>query len=87
MTCHGMTHLTRGLAYCPQGEIVGDTRYVLPLNLALKTDSIKIDLKTLESIKLNAVLNTNKLNLVQLPSLKIFNKLGALKINLKKCEG
>jgi len=86
MSGHAIALATRGIIY--KGTGGGDiiVRYVLPFNLQLNTDIIKINLKHLDTIKLNAILSTKKLNLIKLPNLKLNQKLPTLKLNLKKCE-
>ena len=64
----------------------GTMSYVMPFNLQLNSDVIKLNLKHLETIKLNAILDQKKLSL-KLVNLKLSQKFtNDLKINLKKCE-
>ena len=76
---------TRGVICRGRGEITRIVRHVLPFNLQLKTDVIKLNLKHLEVIKLNTILSQKKLNLIKLPNLKLNKKItSTLKLNLKK---
>lgn len=66
--------------------LIGTARYVMPFNLQLNPGAIKLNLKYLETIKLNAFLDQKKLSL-KLDNLKLSQKFtNNLKINLKKCE-
>ncbi len=66
--------------------IPGNPRYIMPFNLQLKSDAIKLNLKYLETIKLNIFLDQKKSSL-KLDNLKLSQKFtNNLKINLKKCE-
>jgi len=85
--CQGIPLVTRGMIYCPQVSPEDCVRrYVLPFNLKLNTDDIKLNLKSLENINLSSTLAQTKLNLIKLPSLKVNKTLSSIKLNLKKCE-
>ena len=78
---------TKGIICKGIGEIIRITRCVIPLNLKLKTDQFKLNLKKLDPIKLNLSVPITKINLVntstQKLSLRVIDK---FKLNLKKCE-
>lgn len=76
------------LSLATDGIIIptGSTRYAMPFNLQLKSDAIKLNLKYLETIKLNTFLDQKKLSM-EIDNLKLSQKFtNNLKINLKKCE-
>lgn len=85
--CQGIPLATKGMIYCPLTISSGVTRCVLPFNLQLNSDVIKLNLKASEPIKLNAFFDQKKLSLIPLSNLKLSQKItNNLKINLKKCE-
>lgn len=87
MTCQGIPLVTKGMIFCPQSSVISEeTRYILPFNLQLNRAKIKLNLKSLETKKLNIKNEMKKLNLIHLPNLKISSKLSVFKLSLKKCE-
>ncbi len=79
--------MTRGII-CKNIKIITKIiRCILPLNLKLKTDTFKLNLRKIDPIKLNLSIPSTKINLVnqsnQKLSLRIIDK---FKLNLKKCE-
>lgn len=88
MTCQGIPLATRGMIFIPKVTVTdGVGRYVLPFNLQLTSDVIKLNLKYLETIKLNTFIDQKKLSLLKLENLKLNQKITTdLKLNLKKCE-
>jgi len=84
--CQGIPLATKGIIYCPEIVSSGCTRYVMPINLNLTKDVIKLNLTLLDTIKFYAKLDVNKLKLA-IPTLKLNQKItNNLKLNLKKCE-
>lgn len=78
---------TKGIIFCPQGAIVRVTRCVIPFNLRLTTDLFKLNLKKIDNIKLNLLIQRNKLNLVKLSTFKLNSRLSdKFKLNLRVCE-
>ncbi len=78
---------TKGIIFCPQGVISTVTRCVIPFNLRLTTDLFKLNLKKIDNIKLNLLIQRDKLNLVKLTTFKLNSKLSnQFKLNLKVCE-
>ncbi len=78
---------TKGIIFCPQDVISTVTRCVIPFNLRLTTDLFKLNLKKIDNIKLNLLIERNKLNLVKLSTFKLNSKLSnKFKLNLKVCE-
>jgi hypothetical protein len=74
---------TKGII-CMGGDRI--IRRVLPLHMNLLNTTIKLNLKYLETIKLNTFLDQKKLSL-KLDDLKLSQKFtNNLKLNLKKCE-
>lgn len=79
----------QGISISTDGVICGGdttfiTRRVLPFNLQLKNDSIKLKLKCPNSLKLNLNIDNKKLNLIRLSDLKLSKKItNDLKLNLK----
>jgi len=86
MTCQGIPLATKGIISCPSSTPSGCTRYVLPFNLRLETDALKLNLKYSDKINLNALLDKKKLSLIKIPEFQLNNKIPSLKLNLKKCE-
>ncbi len=78
---------TKGIIFCPQGITTTVTRCIIPLNLRLKTDLFKLNLKKIDTIKLNLLIQRDKLNLVKLSTFKLNSKLSnQFKLNLRVCE-
>ncbi len=78
---------TKGIIFCPQGIISTVTRCVIPFNLRLTTDLFKLNLKKIDNIKLNLLIQRDKLNLIKLTTFKLNSKLSnQFKLNLKVCE-
>lgn len=78
---------TKGIIFCPQGAVLRVTRCVIPFNLRLTTDLFKLNLKKIDTIKLNLLIERNKLNLVKLSTFKLNSKLSnKFKLNLRVCE-
>lgn len=78
---------TKGIIFCPQGIISTVTRCVIPFNLRLTTALFKLNLKKIDTIKLNLLIQRNKLNLVKLSTFKLNSKLSdQFKLNLRVCE-
>lgn len=87
MGCQGIPLATKGMIYPVQTVSPSCTKYVLPFNLQLTNDAIKVNLNYLPSIKLNSFLDKKALNLLKLSNFKLNQKLVKnLKLNLKKCE-
>ncbi len=62
-------------------------RCVIPLNLKLKTDKFKLNLKKIDPVKLNLAILTTKINLINASQTKLSLKvIDRFKLNLKKCE-
>jgi len=86
MGCQGIPLVTRGMIFIPNTEIVeGITRYILPLNLQLKTNPVKINLKVVDLVKLSSSINIQKLQLKKLTNLKLNTQIPSLKLSLKEC--
>lgn len=76
---------TKGIIFCPQGNRI--VRCVIPFNLRLTTDLFKLNLKKIDTIKLNLLIQRDKLNLVKLTTFKLNSKLSnQFKLNLRICE-
>ncbi len=87
MAGSGISLATKGIIFCSQGIISQVIRCVIPFNLRLTTDLFKLNLKKVESIKLNLLMQRNKLNLVKLTTFKLNSKLSnQFKLNLRVCE-
>ena len=61
-------------------------RCVIPLNLKLKTDKFKLNLKKTDPVKLNLAVLTTKINLVNASTKLSLKVIDRFKLNLKKCE-
>lgn len=78
---------TKGVICKGGGDVTVIVRRVIPFNLQLDTDPIKIALENQDPIKLKASIDTKKLVLRTLPTLKLNTKIvKSIKITLKKCE-
>lgn len=87
MSCQGVPLVTKGMIYCPQAVVAGETRYVLPFRVKLLHDLITLRLFYKDTIKLSTKIDKNKLNLVNLSNFKLNKKIvNSLNLRLKKCE-
>ena len=77
---------TKGVI-CRGGDITRITRCVIPLNLRLKTDLFKLNLKKIDPMKLNLSITEPKLNLKNSDQFQLtLKRIDKFKLNLKKCE-
>lgn len=77
---------TKGVI-CKGARIVEKiVRCVIPLNLKLKTDKFKLNLKKTDPVKLNLAVLTTKINLVNTSTKLSLKVIDRFKLNLKKCE-
>ena len=87
MGCQGIPLATKGIIFCPQLVSSGCTRYVLPFNLSLNTDPIKVSLIKQDPITLNTTITKKQLVLKVLPKSKFnMTRVKKIKLNIKKCE-
>ena len=78
---------TKGIICKGGGDVTLIIRRVMPFNLQLDTDPIKLSLKKQEIINLNSEITTKKLVLRSLPKLKLSTtRVKKIKLTLKKCE-
>lgn len=78
---------TKGVICKGDGDVTLIVRRVMPFNLQLDTDPIKLSLDKQDVIALNTSVTTKKLVLRSLPQLKLTAKrVNKIKLTLKKCE-